>query len=54
MGPLLVEDVNAFEKIHRFDHERIPERVIHARGAAAHDTTAPSTTEPRSTRSLLC
>lgn len=24
------------EKIHRFDHERIPERVVHARGSAAH------------------
>ncbi len=24
------------EKIHHFDHERIPERVVHARGAAAH------------------
>lgn len=24
------------EKIHRFDHERIPERVVHARGAGAH------------------
>lgn len=36
IGPLLTEDVNAFEKIHRFDHERIPERVVHARGAGAH------------------
>lgn len=26
----------ALEKIHRFDHERIPERVVHARGAGAH------------------
>lgn len=25
-------------KIHRFDHERIPERVVHARGAGAHGT----------------
>ena len=24
------------EKIHRFDHERIPERIVHARGAGAH------------------
>ena len=24
------------EKIHRFDHERIPERIVHARGTAAH------------------
>ncbi|KAF8810089.1 catalase [Phlegmacium glaucopus] len=35
-GPSLLEDQFAREKIHRFDHERIPERVVHARGAAAH------------------
>ncbi|TCD70668.1 catalase A [Steccherinum ochraceum] len=35
-GPSLLEDHIAREKIHRFDHERIPERVVHARGAAAH------------------
>ncbi|KAL9069873.1 MAG: hypothetical protein Q9157_006007 [Trypethelium eluteriae] len=34
-GPSLLEDHFAREKIHRFDHERIPERVVHARGAAA-------------------
>ena len=36
IGPSLLEDQFAREKIHRFDHERIPERVVHARGAAAH------------------
>jgi len=35
-GPHLLEDHINREKIHRFDHERIPERVVHARGAAAH------------------
>lgn len=35
IGPNLVEDSFAREKIHRFDHERIPERVVHARGAGA-------------------
>jgi catalase len=35
-GPSLLEDQIAREKIHRFDHERIPERVVHARGAGAH------------------
>jgi catalase len=35
-GPALVEDFNALEKVHRFDHERIPERVVHARGTGAH------------------
>ncbi|KAH8431393.1 catalase catA [Aspergillus melleus] len=34
-GPSLLEDQIAREKIHRFDHERIPERVVHARGTAA-------------------
>ena len=37
-GPALLEDHASREKIHRFDHERIPERVVHARGAAAHGT----------------
>jgi len=35
-GPSLLEDQIGREKIHRFDHERIPERVVHARGAGAH------------------
>ncbi|EIN13642.1 catalase [Punctularia strigosozonata HHB-11173 SS5] len=35
-GPSLLEDQIAREKIMRFDHERIPERVVHARGAGAH------------------
>ncbi|EPQ52675.1 catalase [Gloeophyllum trabeum ATCC 11539] len=35
-GPSLLEDHIAREKVSRFDHERIPERVIHARGTGAH------------------
>lgn len=35
-GPSLLEDFYFREKITHFDHERIPERVVHARGAAAH------------------
>jgi len=35
-GPSLLEDQISREKIHRFDHERIPERVVHARGVGAH------------------
>ncbi|MEN3358619.1 MAG: catalase, partial [Mycobacteriales bacterium] len=35
-GPSLLEDFHAREKITHFDHERIPERVVHARGAGAH------------------
>ena len=37
-GPTLLEDHFLREKITHFDHERIPERVVHARGAAAHGT----------------
>lgn len=35
-GPTLLEGCHLREKITHFDHERIPERVVHARGAAAH------------------
>ena len=35
-GPTLLQDHHLREKITHFDHERIPERVVHARGAAAH------------------
>jgi len=37
-GPQLLEDNFAREKIMKFDHERIPERVVHARGAGAFGT----------------
>ena len=37
-GPTLLQDHHLREKISHFDHERIPERVVHARGAAAHGT----------------
>jgi catalase len=35
-GPALLEDFVLREKIFHFDHERIPERIVHARGSAAH------------------
>lgn len=35
-GPTLLEDFHLREKITHFDHERIPERVVHARGTGAH------------------
>ena len=35
-GPTLLEDYVLREKLQHFDHERIPERIVHARGAAAH------------------
>lgn len=35
-GPSLLEDFHFREKIMHFDHERIPERIVHARGFGAH------------------
>jgi catalase len=35
-GPVLIEDFHFREKLTQFDHERIPERVVHARGTGAH------------------
>ncbi len=35
-GPTLLEDFIMREKITHFDHERIPERIVHARGSGAH------------------
>ena len=35
-GPILLKDFILREKITHFDHERIPERMVHARGTAAH------------------
>ncbi|HEV2650603.1 MAG TPA: catalase [Rhizomicrobium sp.] len=35
-GPVLLEDFVLREKVMHFDHERIPERIVHARGSAAH------------------
>jgi len=35
-GPSLLEDFHFREKMTHFDHERIPERIVHARGNAAH------------------
>ena len=37
-GPTLIEDFILREKITHFDHERIPERIVHARGSGAHGT----------------
>jgi catalase len=35
-GPTLIEDFHFLEKMTQFDHERMPERVVHARGSGAH------------------
>jgi catalase len=39
-GPTLLEDFILREKLTHFDHERIPERIVHARGSAAHGVFA--------------
>ena len=35
-GPILMQDVHLLEKLAHFDRERIPERVVHAKGAGAY------------------
>src|SRR5690606_3265488 len=40
-GPTVMEDFHAREKLTHFDHERIPERVVHARGAGAYGRFQP-------------
>ncbi len=35
-GPVLLQDMQLIQKLQRFDRERIPERVVHARGTGAH------------------
>ena len=37
-GPVLIQDVHLLEKLAHFNRERIPERVVHAKGAGAHGT----------------
>ncbi|WP_102158065.1 catalase [Zhihengliuella halotolerans] len=49
-GPVLLQDHHLREKITHFDHERIPERVVHARGAGAHGTFTSYGTASRLTR----
>jgi catalase len=39
-GPVLLEDFNLIEKLARFDRERIPERVVHARGTGAQEVAS--------------
>jgi len=37
-GPILLQDVHLLDKLSKFDRERIPERVVHAKGSGAHGT----------------
>ncbi len=52
-GPTLLEDFILREKITHFDHERIPERIVHARGSAAHGYFECTTSLEKYTRASL-
>ncbi len=52
-GPTLLEDFILREKITHFDHERIPERIVHARGSAAHGTFELTTSLSRYTTAKI-
>jgi catalase len=52
-GPTLLEDFILREKITHFDHERIPERIVHARGSAAQGTSS-AMRRSRSSREPVC
>ncbi|WP_134724996.1 catalase [Paracoccus luteus] len=52
-GPTLLEDFVLREKIFHFDHERIPERIVHARGSGAHGTFTVTRAIPELTRAAL-
>ena len=52
-GPTLLEDFVLREKIFHFDHERIPERIVHARGSAAQGTFEVTKAIPELTRAAL-
>jgi catalase len=52
-GPVLLEDQFLREKIFHFDHERIPERVVHARGYGAHGYFEVTDPIPEFTRAAL-
>ena len=49
-GPTLLEDFILREKITHFDHERIPERIVHARGSGAHGYFQPTKSMARLTK----
>ncbi len=52
-GPTLLEDFILREKITHFDHERIPERVVHARGSGAHGYFQPTKSLARLTKAAF-
>ena len=52
-GPTLLEDFIFREKITHFDHERIPERIVHARGSGAHGFFQPYQSMAKLTRAAF-
>jgi catalase len=52
-GPTLLEDFVFLEKITHFDHERIPERIVHARGSGAHGYFQPTKSMARLTKAAF-
>src|SRR5271167_4182156 len=52
-GPVLLEDFHLIEKLGRFDRERIPERVVHARGTGAQGVFVASTDFSHYTKASL-
>jgi len=52
-GPTLLEDFVLREKITHFDHERIPERIVHARGSGAHGYFEPRKSLSKLTRAAF-
>lgn len=52
-GPTLLEDFVLREKIFHFDHERIPERIVHARGSGAHGVFECTTAIPELTKAAI-
>lgn len=52
-GPALLEDFVLREKIFHFDHERIPERIVHARGSGAHGIFEVTEAIPELTKASL-
>jgi catalase len=52
-GPLLVQDVQLLEQMQHFNRERIPERVVHAKGSGAHGTFTVTHDVTRHTKAMF-
>jgi len=52
-GPVLLQDVHLIQKLQRFDRERVPERVVHARGTGAHGAFTASADLSKYTRAKM-